>query len=116
MRVVCSTVDDFLADLETQMRISGGNECVYQQTIRISISESREDSDIRYNITLQLSAVVCLPDGTQYLLECGMFCGTDYRDASQEWNGTEACAEQKDRIKKFCDVHRLLLGPGVIQI
>lgn len=113
MRVVCQTVDEFLECLKEEPEI-------LQNTVRVSIVERPVDKgprdSIKYEIVLQASAVVCFEEGGQYLLEVGIDCGTDVRDADPSLDGTIRAQNLKARIKEFAENSALKIMPGMIQI
>ena len=113
MRVVCQSASEFIDDLHVQVK-GRGPDCVLQKTVRVSMSRRPIDS-VRFAVTFQASAVVVLPDGGEYLLQCGMDCGIDYEDATEEMKGSDRAAAETKVLKLFCDASGLALGPGVIE-
>lgn len=113
MRVICTTLDDFIANLRMEPPSA-----VLQQAVRASVSSRPLDGDkqkaVKFNVVFQASAVVNLDDGGQYLLDYGEDCGIDYRDSSQEFVGTQRANELKIKLTEFCDDQGLKIRPGVI--
>ena len=105
MRVVCETLDEFLTDLE--------NEELVQKAIRVTIT-SHTDDDTVFDVNFQASAIVYLPDSGEYLIEVGVDCGKDFKDATQNYEGSDNAAELKQRVRDFCKGHSLSLRPGLI--
>ena len=115
MRIVCNTIDELLTNLMIEPPTS-----VLQSTVHASTSERPIDSSSKYDavkfgITFQVSAVVCLADGGQYILDYGEDCGIDYRDASQEMIGTARANALRKRLVEFCDDFGLRVRPGIIE-
>lgn len=123
MIVNCSTMREFIEEIDTQIK-KHGTDCVYQKTIRLSVEEQPlqdnekqpRNSVVRWEVALKVSAVMDLGDGGQYLLQAREICGIDYRDASNELNGSEELEKRKMMIKSFCNHHSIRIGPGVIQV
>ncbi len=115
MRVTCGSLDEFVEDLRNQL---GKDSDVFQKTVRVSTSKRDMDdcAGARFMLTFQASAIVCLPDDSEYLLQMGVDCGIDYEDATREKNGTKELVELKEKLKLFCDESGLIVGPGVIEI
>jgi len=115
MRIVCNTVVDFLRNLELE-----GPEAVLQKAVRVSVSSVPLDENkreaVKFSVMLQASAVVCLPEGGEYLLEVGVDCGRDYKDDSHEYEGTRTATAARKRIEEFCEKHGLDVRPGVIDL
>lgn len=114
MRVVCSELDEFV----TNLRLEPAS-CVLQQSVRISVTTqpidgSKHDAS-RFRVTFHASAVVELEGGGQYLLDCGVDCGVDYRDASQEMLGTAQAEALRAKLVEFCDDYGLKVRPGIIE-
>jgi len=117
MRVVFETIDDFLGDIESQINLLDGGDCVFQRAIRISKTSRPfgNDDHIRV-IGLQCSAVVEVGDGGQYLMEVGVVCGKDYHTSDKEFSGSEKADEYKKQIKEFCSRLGLNSRPGLIEL
>jgi hypothetical protein len=49
-------------------------------------------------------------------LEAGQECGTDYRDASQEYIGTGNANALRDKVQKLCEERGLKVKPGIIDL
>ena len=117
MRVVCSTFEDFLEDIKCHVSssklVEGSG--LLQDCVRISVTKRKID-EVRLEIGFQVSAVMCLDQGGEYLLEFGCGCGTDYNDATQEMNGTQAAEKLKERLGVFCGERGLCIRPGMINI
>jgi len=111
--ITCKTVEDFLKNISAEPR-----EAVLQNVIHMDLCENPLDGDkrnaVKYSIVLQLSAVIDMEDGGQYLLLCGEDCGRDYRNSTHQMNGTQKAIELRERIDQFCAEHGLSLRPGVI--
>lgn len=119
MRVVCSSVSDFMKDLETQVGASGPD-CVVQKTVRINIDKSSLEGkpirdSVKIGVILQASAVIILSNDGEYLLQLGFDCGVDYLDASKELRGTKVAEALSVEIENFCRTLGLVTGPGMIE-
>ncbi len=123
MRVVCSTINEFLQEIDHNIKKSGSS-CVHGQTIRGSIIETPlPDSAttnprevVKFEMGLQASVVIDLGSDGQFLLEVGEIAGNDYRDGSNDTNATKAVEAWVNKIQGFCEKHDLRYGPGIISI
>lgn len=117
MRVTCRTPAEFLAALAAEGAL-------FQNAVRVGRIEKPLDGvnggwkdATKVEITLQLSAVVLVPEadgGGQYLLEAGFVTGRDYRDASNEAAGSEAAEKVMGLVGDLCRERGWRVLPGVI--
>jgi hypothetical protein len=112
MRVRVDSLDDFLDNLRESRVVQG--------VVWVSRTENPLDGEnrreaVRFRVDLQASAVCEFGEG-EYLLEYGEYCGIDYRDASQEMEGTDRAAMLRVRLVEHCREHGLALRPGVIDM
>jgi len=114
MRVVCNSLEEFFEDLQTQTALSGP-ECVYQKTVRVSISTKRIEQRAQQSVLLQVSAVVGCDQG-EYLLMLGMDCGVDYLDAEEDCQGSELAIQRRSHVRQQALSLGLVVGPGVIDV
>ncbi len=110
MRVVCNDVSEFLSELETHTATGGE---VYQECIRMSVLKNKS-SEVVDDVVLQLSAVLIYQKGGEYILEAGVFCGKDYKDASQDLEGTRTAESFKECLADSCAGMSLKIRPGQI--
>ncbi len=75
---------------------------------------AQDVSEVKQLVTLQLSAVIDLDDGGQYLLQCGQECGHDYNDSTQDMGGTEHGGELLREVQGLCEQAGLELLPGMV--
>ena len=117
MRVICETIDDFLYDIETQIKEMDRSDCVLQKAIRVSKTSRTfgNDTNIRM-IGFRCSAVLDIPDGGQYLLEMGVECGKDYHTHDKEFTGSEKADVLREQVQAFCNRTGLSIRPGLIEI
>jgi hypothetical protein len=119
MIVTCANVQEFLTDLELQIKESG-NGCIVQKCVRFSVGSrpaGEDDRDpVRFVVGIQASAVVSMKEGGEYLLQMGLECGIDYRDSTNELSGTEEASRNEKLIKDFCSSNGLMVRPGVVQV
>ena len=104
MRVVCQMIDEFFENLTSEPKGS-----LFRDTIRINNVRQPLDGNrfaaLKFQIIVQVSAVVDLGEDGQYLLEAAEDCGIDYADASQEKEGTEQANELRLKINQECEKH-----------
>jgi hypothetical protein len=119
MIVTCVNMQEFLTDLEYQIRDSG-TDCIVQKCVRVSVGSRPAGEDdtnpVRFVVGLQASAVVSMKEGGEYLLQMGVECGMDYRDASNELDGTKEATKQRKLLEDFCKSKGLMVRPGVVQV
>lgn len=113
MRIVCNTVEELLEDLEK-------SDCtlLFQKSIRFSTTYramGNEVEPVRFQVGVQVSAILETDQGGEYIIEAGEHCGIDYRDASREYKGTERAQSIRKRVEDFCRARGLVVRPGVIQ-
>ena len=116
MRVICNNLDEFISNLKLEPSSS-----FLQRIVRVSVTERPLDSSskrdaVKFSINFQASAIVCLEDGGQYLLDFGEDCGLDYRDSSNEPAGTKRAGELRAKLSEFCDDYGLGIRPGIIEV
>ena len=111
MRVTCSSIEEFLENIQQV-----DSEKVYSKVIFVSLTRRPLDGDkrhaARFQVVLQVSAVINDEEGGQYLLLAGEDCGIDYEDATQEKNGSDAAAALQHQLMSFCDLRGLGIRPG----
>lgn len=128
MRNVCSTVDEFLENLNielmeynlkrNQYTPPGGVEfpihrkSVFLSKHEVPIDENKRNA-IKFDVVVVVSAVVSTEEG-EYLLECSENQGIDYHDASNERKGTENANKTIARVNEFCNTNGLMVRPGAI--
>ena len=112
MRVVCHSIEDFLENLEGCK--------LHDNTIWASITKNPLDGTkqdaAKFAVNFQASAVKQFSDGGECLVEMGIDCGMDYHDTTQDYEGSDAAAESKEKLKSYCDNHGLKLMPGILDM
>jgi hypothetical protein len=112
MRHECSNITDFLANLNADA------EYVFRKIVSLDVSRNPVDSNRRnaaiFNVVIQASAVVSLPDGAEYLLHCGEDCGQDLRTADGHTKGSDRANELYREVAELCDRTGLTVRPGII--
>ena len=108
MRVTCKTVGEFISNLKLESDI-------YRKIVYVTIDETSVDQDnIKYSVVIQATTVVRTEDGGEYLLMVIENCGTDYRDASQDYGGSELAFDLQDKIKTSCEELGLEVRTGLV--
>lgn len=117
MRITCHSIDEFIISLDQGVDRNKG-EGLYQNTIRVSVVRRPVDGTVRdavkFDVVIQASTVVELPDESQYLLEFGQNCGRDYEDATQEKTGSDNAEEIRGRIVRYAQERGWRVLPGII--
>ena len=108
MLVTCSDLGSFLINIERALEDGDKVGILY-----VDVSE-RGDNPTVVGIDLQIGTVVETEDEREYLLKMGMNCGIDYRDASQELNGSKAVEELMSQLESFCTSNGLEIRPGIL--
>ena len=103
MRIKCTSVEDFLVNLDRA--------AVFEQAIYVDYSE--EDlSEVSKNLFLHASAVLVFPGGGQGLLQCGVHVGVEREGDGDEVR--QARDTLKDQLQEYCNRSTLLLKPGIL--
>ena len=121
MRNVCRTIDDFLENLRIEIAaFVVKSECpIHRKSIFLTcygqpVGENKRDPNaVKFNVVVHVGAVISTEEG-EYLLECAEIMGIDYRDASNELEGTEKSDLVVAKIKDFCQDNGLTIRPGAI--
>jgi hypothetical protein len=116
MRVVCTELNDFITNLQVEPTTSVLQQVVHISTNRRPLDNLDKHKAVRFNVTFHASAVVCLDDGGQYLLDYGEDCGIDYEDAEKELTGTQHANSLRKKLIEFCDECGLKVRPGIIEV
>lgn len=111
MRIATQSVDEFLESLQDVTDI-------FDNTIRVSVNRrSNSEHNLReapkVDILIQVACVVQI-DGGEYLLETGEFCGVDYNDATQDFQGTKKADQLKSKIQILATAKKWRILPGMI--
>ena len=112
MKVTTNRIDDFLANLKKDKAVGGV--VWYDRTENPLGADSRRDAVV-VKIDLVASAV-CEFAGGEYLLQYGEECGKDYKDASQEFEGSARAELLLGKLLAFCKENGLDARPGVIHM
>lgn len=113
MRVSCDTVEDFLANLSDVRSDDVILKTLYLGVNRRYRGADRKEDCLIVEHTIQLSAVVRLDDGTEYLLVAGEGCGLDHLD-TEERDGSRRLESLRERINDYCIESGLRVKPGVV--
>ena len=116
MKIVCSTVEEFLENLNDE-----NPQSFLRGTIQVSVSRNPLDGTkrdaVKFSVNLQASVLVNMPeDEGQYLIEVGEDCGIDYQDASMDLAGSDVAAEKRAQIIEYCEANGLRVRPGMIEV
>ena len=118
MRVSCQSVEDFVENLQEEFE---DGHSVFEDMVRVSIHSNPDDGPrfgkfaaVKWKVVFQATAVVCVDDENQYLLECGIDCGLDYRDSEPTSPGTEMAEGLKKKLEEYCEKAGLKIRPGDI--
>lgn len=114
MRVTCSVLDDFLANVVKEGSNSIFRRTIYVEKICDPMMEGERKSKIRFEIGIRASAVVDLASDGQYLLEAVESCGIDYEDQSKELTGSENYELAHKKLVDFCEKTNLSLCKGIV--
>ena len=107
MKIVCSSLDDFLVHLD---RGEVYDSTVYLERSRVPINGTSR-SATSYEVYFQAAAILNIGEG-QALLELGLCCGIDRETSDGGKEGSEEQEHRKRRLQKYCTDNRLLLLPG----
>ena len=111
-RVLCSTVEDFIANLRAGAEIFENT--IWACVVRSPLDGTKRDA-AKFEVVIQASAVVQQAE-TEYLVDFGEQCGRDYEDASQDKAGTARAHEILELIHQYAKERGLRVLPGVLDI
>jgi hypothetical protein len=107
MLVTTRNVGSFLQNLEAVIPLLGGK-------IWVDVVE-KPLSDVKRDVFFQGSAV-CVggENSPAYFIVCGVRCGVDYLDASNERPGTIEAKKCVQQVADFALAHDLVVMPGTV--
>ena len=105
MRVVCKTIGAFVENLRLGEPV--------EKTVWLD-ETYQEISEHKTLCNLQVSAVVRLADGGEFLLQYGEDVGCDFTDGEPQMGGSEAVGHRKDYLKECCEDMGLVVRPGIV--
>ena len=115
MRIVCKNVEELLVNLKEETVLGGK---IDRNVIHLTQYDQPLDKDkhnsVKFQVVVQVSAIVTLPNEDQYLIETAELCGIDYHDATREMVGSKMAKILVSQVKEFADAHDLKVRPGVI--
>jgi translation initiation factor 1 (eIF-1/SUI1) len=115
MRIVCKNLDAFKKNLTGAKDLM--EDIIFNSTVWVDTSEVLQGDfgqSVKYLIILQMGAIKRFPDGGEALVECGIECGYDFRDSTQDYEGTEMAEDLKKELATFCEEQGFVLKPGVL--
>ena len=90
MRIVTSTVDDFIVNLLSSE--------VYRKVVHVDVTKTPiNDAETSFSVTWQAAALLDFGDGQQ-LLVCGADCGIDRLSDGGEFDGSKAAEAMTKRV------------------
>ncbi len=108
MKITCSTVGEFLENLDAA-------ESVHRATVFYnSTSRPLNEAKTSWEMYYQLSAVLLFSDDTQALLEMGVICGIDRDTADGGKDGSLKGEALHNLAKAHCDQNKLTMLPGIL--
>ena len=111
MKIRCSDVCSFTKNIEIAGPDHVFEKAVWTDVTRASVNEAVDD------VMLQASAVIASENGGEYLLQLGIDCGREYADATEtekRHTGKANAERQKKELSVFCELHGLMVRPGII--
>ena len=105
MRVVCRTVEAFVENLRLGEAV--------EKTVWLDETH-REISEHKILCNLQVSAIVRLVDGGEFLLQYGEDVGYDFTDGEPQKEGSDAMGHRKGYLKECCEDIGLVVRPGIV--
>lgn len=113
MRIETHSLESFIANIEDAPGVYRAR--VYCDRIKNPIDGTKRDA-IKWHVLFQASAVLLLSDEGQALLQLGVDCGTDVRDAQPDESGSDWQAELFHELKEYCKKSGLTILPGTIDM
>ena len=115
MKVVCTSVNDFLHNITVEGFDKVLHRVIYVDYVKNPLGDNQRDC-VKWKVFLSASAVMVTEDEGEYLLEVGVNCGVDYTDKSNDLKGSKKALELKSQIEECCKNHNLTIRPGVVEI
>lgn len=112
MKVVCDSVEDFLANLRAEDLPV--NDCLHRRSLFVQSVKTKK-TEASNEVGIVVSAIVSDEYG-QYLLHAEETCGLDYLDGDKETVGSDALNKLLKRLMSYCDVNKIALRPGIIGV
>jgi hypothetical protein len=115
MKVVCKNLEAFKKNLTSARDLI--EDSIFNSTVWVDTSEVLQGEfgqSVKYLIILQMGAIKIFPNGGEALVECGIECGYDFRDATQDYEGTEKAEDLKKELTVFCEEQGFTLKPGML--
>jgi hypothetical protein len=113
MRITTASVNEFLEALAAEKD-------VFCNTIRFNSGRRAVDGEskepTKFQVVVQVSAIVKIDEVSSYLLEGGEMCGVDYEDAKPDNSGTKRAEELRTAIKEYAAAHNLRVLPGLVEV
>ena len=110
MRIICNTVQDFFDNIEGCELFD--STCWINKTSNPMDDNSRDA--VKFMILLQAHAIKLFPTGAECLVELGIDCGYDYRDAGNDLTGSETADAYEEEILVFCKDRAFQVLPGIL--
>jgi hypothetical protein len=112
MIVTCRTVEDFIQNLQAADSVL--ENFVRYDIVRRPIGNGDARKAVKFDVIFQACTVVRVDENTEYLLQLGVDCGSDYEDADWQLDGTEAAQSMKEKLVEAAGVCGLKVLPGMI--
>ena len=110
MRIVTTSVDDFLANCDN-VKVWEGR--IYYERSSHPLNGKTKADATSFKVVFQLSCVLNVGDG-QALLACGVDCGTDRLTGDGDTEGTEEQKRLFEKVECWCREHNVRLLPGIL--
>lgn len=113
MRITTASVSEFIEALTAEKGIFC-NTIRFNSGRRAVDGESKEPT--KFQVVVQVSAIVKIDETTSYLLEGGEMCGIDFEDHKPDTTGTKRAEELRNVIKEYAAARNLRVLPGLVEI
>ena len=113
MRVVCSSLNDFINNLPDS------RESVWRGTVHVDVTRQPLDGENRHNavkfaVIFHASAIVDDEQDGQYFLDLGLNCGVDLECSDPRTDASDLAESLRRKLVEHCDDRGLTVKPGVL--
>jgi hypothetical protein len=115
MRVKCTSLDDFITNLESDYMPELFRNQVFVDITQVAIAHVGNQPNA-WDIYFHASALVEFADETGFLLECGVRTGIVNTARNGTTEGMTAALELRERLVQYCASRNWKVCPGSLDV